>query len=111
MDEEDLEYYKYCLNADFFLYKGKFLLSDLINLPPEEELKKFKAYQIEKNYNHFHMLFISQNIDKQKKYALDIWEKWRSLFNKKFPQEIIEIQITDDGHEIIISVYRPWKKS
>jgi len=110
--EDDLEYYEQCLEADFFIYNNKILLSDLEHLPKEKEisklLKESSSYEIEKYYNHFHMCFITTDIDKQRKFAIEIWNTWRLNLTKKFPNEHIEIQLVDNGSEIILYVCRPY---
>ncbi len=104
--KKDLEYYNDCLDAKFFIYKDKVLVSDIVNLPSDFELKMKNTNEIERKYNHFHICFISSDIEEQKKFAINIWERWRKNLTMRFPHEQIEIQITDDGHEIILWVYR-----
>ena len=102
---EDQEYFNECMNAIFFFYKEKILLSDLTNLPTDEEMQNFPPDQIEKKYNHFHLSFITPDLPRQREYAIEIWKNWRTNFDKLFPNKHIEIQITDDGSEVTLWVY------
>lgn len=107
---DDLEYFQECLEAEFFLYKEKLLVSSIVHIPSNQALSKlfakYSLYEVEKYLNHFHMCFISDDLEIQKNCAIQIWETWRKFFHKKFSNEQIEIQLADTGSEIILTVHR-----
>ncbi len=53
----------------------------------------------------FIWLLISEDIKRQQSYAIEIWKKWRSYFNKEMATKKIIIEICDSGTEITIYLF------
>jgi len=106
--EDDLECFDEYLNLKFYFFEN-ILLSDVKNTPNKDEFlelkKKMSKFQIEQHYNHFHMSFISWDIQKQMDFSIQIWKKWRTFFSEKMPSKNIVIQIDDYGKEVILYVF------
>lgn len=108
---EDREKYQFYLNAKFEFCES-LLFSNLVRKPSTSELFKMKSKlnknEIERLYNHFHISAISENINKQREYAIEIWKIWRLFFIKEMRDKNIVIEIHDSGNEIIIYVYEKY---
>ena len=107
--EEEIEEFQFYLNAKFDFHKS-ILFSSAVKKPNDPHLDELKSeckkIEIEKLYNHFHMSFITHDLEKQRYYANELWKKWRDFFNKAFPEKAIVIEICDYGQETIITVYQ-----
>jgi hypothetical protein len=105
---EDLEKYCFYLNAKFDFFEN-LLFSNLVQKPSSAELYKIKSklkkQEIERLYNHFHISAISENINKQREYVVELWKNWRSFFDTKMQDKTIIIEIYDSGNEVIVYIY------
>lgn len=48
---------------------------------------------------------ISEDVNKQREYAVLLWNKWRLFFDKEMSEKNIVIEISDQRLEVIIKVY------
>ena len=105
---EDLEKYQFYLDAKFEFHES-LLFSNLVKKPSLTDFidirSKLRKNEIERLYNHFHISAISENINKQREYVIEIWKKWRLFFEQEMQGKNIVIEIYDSENEVIIYVY------
>jgi hypothetical protein len=106
--EDDIEKLNFYLNAEFF-FIDDLLFSNLVYTPNLNKIKslktKYSKIEIEQLYNHFHLEALSDNIETQRKFSIELWQKWRAFFNDHMKTKSIAIEIHDAVNEIIIYLY------
>ena len=103
--DDDLEKLDFYLNAKFE-FTESILVSNLVIIPERTEfikmLNTLNKYEIEMLYNHFHMSSITEDINRQRKYVVLIWNRWRLFFEKNMSEKNIIIKINDSNFEVVI---------